>query len=238
MPTCVKCQTEFTGNYCYNCGHPVQPKRITGNYILSEIGSVLNFQKGILYTIKGLAISPGSDVRKFIGEDRNRLVKPILFILICSLAYSLIISFFGIHDGYMDVNAGSDSAITAIYGWVSQNYGYANIIMGLFISLWIKLFFRKYDYNIFEILILMCFVMGMAMLLYAVCAIVEGVSGWSTMQIGGVLGFAYCIWAIGQFFNSRKFMSYFKALLAYILGFLTFSILATSLGLVIDMISK
>ncbi len=51
MNICKKCDKEFEGNYCPNCGHPQKIDRINGRYILFEIASVLNFQKGILYTI-------------------------------------------------------------------------------------------------------------------------------------------------------------------------------------------
>jgi len=33
--------------------------------------------------------------------------------------------------------------------------------MGIVIAMWSGLFFRKYGYNFYEILILLCFVMGM-----------------------------------------------------------------------------
>ncbi|RZJ28554.1 MAG: hypothetical protein EOO48_09560 [Flavobacterium sp.] len=110
--------------------------------------------------------------------------------------------------------------------------------MGVFIALWLKLFFRKYSYNFFEILILLCFVMGIGMLIFAVFAIAEGVTGVSMISISGFLGVAYCTWAIGQFFNTSKVASYILSLLAYLLGMLTFTIAALLLGTLIDQINK
>ena len=60
---CKNCNTEINKNYCPNCGQPTKLKRIDGHYILSEIGSVLNFDKGILFTIRELLLRPGQSVR-------------------------------------------------------------------------------------------------------------------------------------------------------------------------------
>ena len=48
--------------------------------------------------------------------------------------------------------------------WVHNNYGYANLMMTVPIVLWIKLFFRKHQYNFYEIFVVIAFVMGMGML--------------------------------------------------------------------------
>ena len=48
-------------------------KRIDGKYIWDEIRSVLNFDKGIFYTIKELFIRPGDTVREFLIYDRKML---------------------------------------------------------------------------------------------------------------------------------------------------------------------
>ena len=235
MNICKNCKSKVQDNYCSNCGHPQKLARINGRYILSEIGSVLNFQKGIFYTIKELIIRPGQNIKAFISEDRNRLVKPILFILICSLAYSIIIRLFHLEDGYVKFSSEEQTAITSIFEWIQNNYGYANIIMGVFISIWIKILFRKYDYNIFEILILLCFIMGIGMLMFSAFGIFEGLTKYKTMNIAGLLFLAYCTWAIGQFFEKAKMINYVKALVAYSLGLISFTFLAIGLGLLIDL---
>ena len=74
-----------------NKNNIIEPlKRIDGRYVWDEISSVLNFEKGFLYTTKELFLRPGKTVREFIQKDRNRLVKPIIFIIICSFIYSII----------------------------------------------------------------------------------------------------------------------------------------------------
>lgn len=154
---CKNCNNEVNLNYCPNCGQAVSLKRINAHYILHEIEHVLHFERGILYTIKELILNPGQNVRNYLTENRSRLVKPIIFIIVTSLIYSLCSSLFHFEDGYVNYSDNKASAVSVIFNWVQGHYGYGNIIMGIFIAVWIKLFFRKYKFNIFEILILLCF---------------------------------------------------------------------------------
>ena len=168
MNNCKNCKTEVTKNYCPNCGTPITLPRINGRYIFKAITSVLNFDKGILLTIKEILIRPGQNVKHFIHEDRNRLVKPLIFIIICSLIYTVAQHLLHFEDAYVDYGEFEGSSVAKIFDWIKANYGYANILMAIFIAMWIKLFFRKYNYNFFEILILLCFVIGVSMLIYMI----------------------------------------------------------------------
>ena len=212
--------------------------RIDGKYIIHEIEHVLHFEKGILYTIRGLLTNPGENVRHFILEDRTRLVKPIIFIIITSLIYTLVNHFFHIEDVYVKFEGAQQSTTGLIFKWVQDHYGYANIIMGVFIAFWTKIFFKKYDYNFFEILILLCFVMGIGMLLFAVFAIVQGSIHIDLMQFAGIVGIVYITWAIGHFFDKKKAINYVKSFASYILGMISFMLSALLLGTIIDLIIK
>lgn len=238
MNICKKCNSEFQGNYCPNCGHPQKMDRINGRYILSEIGSVLIFHKGILYTIKELLIRPGQNIRAFISEDRNRLVKPITFILVTSLIYTLFVRIFHFSDGYINSNFDDvkGSSLSVIFQWITGHYGFSNIIMALFIAIWIKVLYRKYNYNFYEILILLCFVMGIGMLMLAFFGAVESILKIPFLEYGVYAFFIYVLWAIGQFFDKRKIANYVKSLISYLLGMITFIIVTLGIGILIDLI--
>ncbi|PST83108.1 hypothetical protein C7T94_10875 [Pedobacter yulinensis] len=233
---CTNCDTEIHTAYCPNCGQPAHVKRINSHYLVHEIEHVLHFEKGILFTIRELLTRPGENVRRFISENRSRLVKPIIFIIVTSLVYSLVSHFFHIESSTMQVGEAKPSAADHIMKWVQDHYGYSNIIMGVFIAQWIRLFFRKYDYNVFEILILLCFVMGMGMLFSALFAIIQGLTHIGLTQVGSFVGVVYCTWAIGQFFDKKKAASYLKAFAAYVLGMITFMLIVILLGASIDLI--
>jgi len=238
---CKNCNTEISQNYCPNCGHPTKLKRIDGKYILSEIGSVLNFDKGILFTIRELLLRPGQSIRNFISDDRNRLVKPIAFIIITSLIYTIFQQFSHFEDGYINYSTigGEKSAVISIFKWISNNYGYTNILMAFLIAFWIKIFFKKYNYNFFELLILLFFLMGIGMLAFAFFGIISNIININILDNGGaIIVLLYISWGIGQFFDKRKITNYLKGLLSYVLGMISFTLIALIIGFLMDLMNK
>ena len=75
-------------------------------------------------------------------------------------------------------------------------------------------------------------------IIYTTFGIIESITKLRILQVGGIIGFLYTSWAIGQFFDKNKKLNYLKAFVAYLLGMLTFYILAIILGIGIDLISK
>ncbi len=238
---CKKCNTEINSKFCPDCGQPASLKRIDGKYIIHEIEHVLHFEREILYTIRVLITNPGQTIRNYLSENRSRLVKPIIFIIITSLIYTILNHLFHIEDSYVknhEAKGENPSTVGTIVRWVQDHYGYANIMMGIFIVLWLKLFFRKSNYNFYEILIMLCFVMGMGMLIFSVFVIIQGVTHFNIMTIAGVIGIVYCVWAIGQFYDKNKLSSYIKGLFVYILGMINFWVIPILIGTIIDLINK
>ncbi|BAV04255.1 Protein of unknown function [Filimonas lacunae] len=236
--TCKNCNTTINQPFCGNCGQPMHIKRVDKHYILHEIWHILHFEKGIFYTIKELLTKPGQNIKTFITENRSRLVKPIIFIIVTSLIYTLINGAFHIEKEYVHSHGAQHSATETIFAWVQHHYGYANIIMGLHIAFWLKFFFPKHDYNFFEILILLCFVMGIGMLIFSIFALLQGLMKLNLITIASIAGVLYCTWAIGQFFHPKKASSYIKALASYMLGMLTFYVSLLALGFLIDILQK
>lgn len=234
---CKNCKAELGGNFCSNCGQPAHLKRIDAHYIKHEIGHLLHFEKGIFYTIKELIIRPGKNVREFFKENRNRLVKPIIFIIVTSLVYTLINHFFHIEEQYVSYNDLKSPTVEKILKWIQEHYGYANILMGIFIAFFIKFFFRKADYNIYEIIVLLCFVMGIGMLIFAFFAFLQGVFHIKLLEIAGFIGIAYTTFAIADFFDKKKVINYLKSFSAYMIGMISFYTVAIITGVVIDKIN-
>ena len=98
---CKNCKTELNSKFCPECGQPTNLIRIDRHYIVHEIEHVLHFERGILYTIRELVTSPGQNIRKYLSENRSRLIKPVIFIILTSLIYTLISHFFHIEDEYV-----------------------------------------------------------------------------------------------------------------------------------------
>lgn len=213
---------------------PAKLRRIDGKYIASEIGSVLNFDRGFFYTMRELLLRPGNAIRHFIQVERNRLVKPIIFIILTSFIYTLLREVLKFEDNYVYVDSADKSTSTLIMEWIIDNYGYGNIIMGVFIGLWTTLIFKKYRYNIYEILILLCYVIGVGMMILSLFGVVEGITKLKVLQFGSMVFLLYAVWAIGQFFDKKKYWNYVKALFAYLLGFISFIVAVLLIGRLID----
>lgn len=241
MQYCKNCNKRLTGKFCSECGFPKEPKRIDRQYIVDEIGSVLNFEKGIFYTVKELLIRPGDTVNRFITGDRKKIVKPIIFLIICSLIYTIGQQYLDYEAGYIKYNVeGGDNTpvMLQLYNWFSKNYGYANIAMAIFIAVWIKIFFKKHNYNFYEIYILLCYIMGISVLIYTLLGIIESIINFPVLQLGIFISLVYSTWAIGQFFNRKKTINYAKGFLSYLFGIATSLIVLFGIGIGIDILLK
>ncbi|MCZ8284970.1 MAG: DUF3667 domain-containing protein [Bacteroidia bacterium] len=243
MTTHQDSESSVTKSVCSQCGQPAKLKRIDAHYISHEIQHLLHFEKGLLLTVKELLTRPGETIKEHLTVNRNRHIKPIPFLIFTSLIYTLISHYFHLNKAFeaqgAEAAALSKSSISTLFKWLEGHYGYANIMMGGLIALWIKVFFRRYQYNIFEITILLCFVMGEGMLLLAVETLVVGLIGNPMLLsfVGFIIWF-YAAWAIGQFFENRKASGYIKAFLAYTLGSISFYAILFIIGIVYDLITR
>jgi len=238
MNSCKNCNEPFYGNYCSNCGQPAKLRRIDGRYIIHEIASAFNADTGMLYTTKNVLLTPGESVRRYITENRNLYVKPITFLIITSLIYTLICHFFriGAEEFYIRPSEIKMPTLTLCINWMIDNKGYLGIIMGLVAAFPIRLFFRKYGFNLFEIFVLLCYLSGIATLIFSVALIVQGLMHLNLIRITVLIVSIYNTWAIGQFFDSRKAVSYIKAFLSYLLGIVIISFSITFIAILIDMV--
>ena len=207
-------------------------KRIDAHYISHEIQHLFHFEKGFPFTLRELLLRPGKSVREFLFEDRNKYVKPVIFLIVSSIIFTLITNFFHIELSFFNIDK-----IVPLKGkirskeigeWTNSHLGYTNLIMGVFIGLWIKIFFKKHNYNIFEIVVLLCFVLGTSLIILATFLSVAVLFKIPIIVLIAIFSnFAYIIWAIGQFFGEKKFINYIKSALTYVLGMLTYIITLT-----------
>ena len=210
-------------------------KRIDAHYISHEIQHLLHFEKGFPLTVKELLLRPGKSVREFLFEDRNKYVKPVIFLIVSSIIFTLITHFFHIEYSFFNIDK-----IVPLKGkiqskeigeWTNSHLGYTNLIMGIFIGIWIKIFFKKHNYNIFEIVVLLCFVLGTALIILATFLSIAVLFKIPIIVLIAIFSnFAYIIWAVGQFFGEKKFINYIKSALTYVLGMLTYIITLTMIA--------
>ncbi len=199
-------------------------KRINSAYIWHEFQHIFHFEKGFFYTIKGLMLQPGKTVREFILEDRTKAVKPVIFILVISTVVTLISKYGGDNMYFFSKElAHNKPLVEKIYEWFNHNLGYSFIIVGIYISFWTKLLFRKYRYSFWEILVVFCFYIGQTLLITFLLNNVLKLTGFSfQLDLGKYLGFMYLFWATGQFFGEKKLLNYVLSTFAVVFGGLSF----------------
>lgn len=205
-------------------------KRIDAKYISHEIQHLLHFDKGFPFTFKEILIRPGKAVREYLGENREKYVKPIVFLVFAAVIYTLIIHFFHIEISIFNIKGfgktsewQSNLDTDAVNNWIDSHLSYSAMIIGLFIALWTKMFFYKKGYNIYEIFILLSYIFGVffiSLLFFLIPAKFTNLL--IIAQIGAFLGQIYIVFAIGQFFGERQVANYIKALICFFLGIVTY----------------
>jgi hypothetical protein len=97
MIICKNCGAKGDQKYCPSCGQALQIERITINSLLHEVGHTFwHLEKGFLYTLKELAINPGTTQRRYLSGIRQRYQKPFplfaISVTFCALALYFISS--------------------------------------------------------------------------------------------------------------------------------------------------
>jgi hypothetical protein len=94
MANCSTCKTDSSGNFCSSCGNPLVIHRIDKSYLTQELLKLIGYERGFLYTAKGLLLRPGKVIREYIEEDRQKITKPITYLILTSLIYTFISHYF------------------------------------------------------------------------------------------------------------------------------------------------
>ena len=239
MKNCKNCNNQINGNFCSNCGQPVKLKRIDKHYISHELLHLLHFEKGFFFNVRELLTKPGISIREFLYKNRNRHMKPVPFLILTALLSTLALHYTHADKIYNDQIKflSGKTKVYDIFHWIEEHHGYANLINGFFIALSINLFYRKYQYNLFEIIVLLCFVIGQSTFLLTITTIFLGTFNHTIYQtIGGIVNLGYSTWAIGQFFDNSKILGYITSFFVIIFKFILTYIAIILLGLSADLI--
>ncbi|OAQ39118.1 hypothetical protein A5893_10635 [Pedobacter psychrophilus] len=241
---CKNCNEIFTGSYCNTCGQAAKLKRIDKHYISHEVFHLFHFEKGFFYTAKEMLIRPGETAREFIGENRSRLMKPVAFLILTALIFTLT-AYLTHADQFYNQQTKDFSKASKAYAqmlnWLIIHHNYGNLLSGFFTAISCALLYKKEKHNFYETLIMVCFVIGLNTLLLSVGNLLYGVIKelWMNTLITTAT-FIYTTWAISQFYYNKlkKVSGYLKAVFAYILGQSLMHICLLIIGITIDSVIK
>lgn len=239
---CQSCGESNVGNFCVSCGQNQNIKRIDKNYAFDELLGLVGFEKGFLFTSREVLFRPGKTINYYLYQNRQKLTKPIAFIGLTSLIYTLIAHFLKtdliLNEASMKLY--SNGTIFKIMDWTQKNYGYGNLLMILPIAYFIKLLFKDKKVNFYEAFVIVCYVMGAGMLIYILEIFLTYffpnffLLNSSLLFIGFMF---YVSWAIGQVFGKES-LNYIKAFFAYWIGFVFTCLFVAVAALFYDFVIK
>ncbi len=98
------------GKFCSICGENLHQQRFTAKEVLYDVpNAVISFDRGLFRTFRMLSIRPGETVRKILAGLRIRYYKPLNFIFLMGVLYTLLFASFNI-DGKIEQSTNDNSA--------------------------------------------------------------------------------------------------------------------------------
>ena len=230
---CKNCGNQYEGNYCNECGQSSTVGPINFRFLLMEIPhSVFQLNRGLLYTIKELALRPGHTIREFMEGKRKRHYKPLAFFLITSAIYVLITHLMDNNTYVADLVAGFTRGMTdagetsgeRIIQWIFDNQTWVALTFVPVSAFATWLAFRKWKYNFFEHLVLKLYISGQQMFIYLIYSFfIPDENILATLPVISVV--AYNIWTYLQFFSDRKwYHKVMRLALSYLIFALALSV--------------
>ena len=204
--------------YCQLCGKSIEPNRINHKYIIKDLGEIFNLEKGIFFTLKKVLMNPGSVIKEYLYRNRQIITKPFAFFIFC-LAVKLLF------ENWFNENNNLENIHPDLYYFLINNPLINYIFFLFFVSLWLKLFFRSSGLNIYEIIVLSCYTLGMIFLIDSFTYPIDYLVKVDNKILDDLPALAYYIYAIGSFFKTEKFLKYPKALIVFYLGAFSYGII-------------
>ncbi len=229
---CKNCSNKFEGNFCNNCGQSAKVDRINWKYLVNSISeSVLQIDRGFLYTAKILLLRPKKSLNDFFAGKRKRLSKPFTFLLVSAAILLISTKIIGsetfVDDFLNGYNAGfegepKDKLNLKLTEFLTKNQTYIFLFTVPIFSIASFLSFRKHKYNFSEHLILNLFITGEQLLIYSIFSFIKDRD---LAMLPLTLGVAYNIYVYNVLFDKisrvkRNFNLFITYILYLILIFL------------------
>lgn len=240
--SCINCGRTVGGadqKFCPGCGQPTPVHRIDWHFLGHELEhSVLHMDRGILYSLKQLMLQPGKLLRDYIEGRRGNQVKPVLLITMTAAAVLLLnrlLNGAGVMDSAaMDaLGAGPGvppelaklaASFRSVNAWIESHFAAFTLMLLPLEALIFRVVFSRFGkLNYPEWLVITTLLTVQVFVVWSLLVLVHR---WlpQTQVLAALLGSAYSVVSLVQFFEGRPIWStLWRALLA--LG--TFSVLST-----------
>lgn len=242
LQTCKNCGNTLNGNYCSDCGQKANTGRINfRSFAYSLSRSVFHVDKGLLYTIKELAIRPGKMIRGYLAGKRVNYFAPFAFVIITAAVYTLVFRLLGDTPKVQVVSDSADhqekimrlnDVIATI---MTDHYALAMLCLLPFFSLSTFLFFKKSGFNFWEHLVINSYISGMGVIIDTVMTFPYIWLG-RPAYISGITLLAivlYNIWMLILVFGERsKAIAAVKAVFSFLAYYIILMAIIATIGIV------
>jgi len=240
---CLNCKNEVEGSYCSNCGQKATAMRYTLNGILRQtFYSVTEIDdKGIVHTMKKLSLEPGKSIRNYIDGKRMQLYPPVKYLFFVGAIGTFLVLRY--HFMSLTTEENQQGLLYVLFAnvfpflsaeFLNRFFLYAeefttvvNILTIPVFSLFTFIYFRKYEINFAETLILNTYITGHQLLLLIPFIIPNELfpAHKSTfIDIYGIITMVYNIWVLITFFRipflQGLYRSFFAIIMAYLAQFI------------------
>ena len=235
--SCLNCGNTILENYCGNCGQK-KFSRIDRRYIFSELeNTILQTNKGFLFSVKRIIKNPGKTAREFINGSRINHYKPILLaFLLCGISAFISFQLVGLKEMMETYYSEQHMNSPLMIDILSFTSSYNSLIMLSFIpflALLTKIGFRKWGQNYYEHIIINSYILSVytmvnILIVYPVMLFLKDdtslmiqASSFSIISIPVIM-----VWFFKGFYEQKSLKSILsRVLVVILLGFVAFLML-------------
>lgn len=199
----------------------------------------MNFDKGILFTIKELFTRPGLAIKDFIKGKRVNYFKPISFLILVVGIYSFIFLYFNIDVTNLSAQVDTEDVSYKLAEWMTNHFAFVSVMAIPVVAFSTFLAFRKKGYNYMEHIVINTYLSGLgvmiAILLLPVVMFVPREYQWATSSsVRFIVGGVFRCWALYQIFSDLKPMNIIGRILS---SFVYYALLFLAIVIIISTVT-
>lgn len=241
--TCINCNREVDSNFCPDCGQKTKVLPITWKGLIKELSSRwLGLDNKIARTFTSLWIHPKKVIEGYLEGNRVKYIGPLSYLVVMSALYIFSFSIFGVTTEEFladtsksfqpeEIDQNQQKFMQDTMGAFAQNMRLMVGALIPFMALSLIIFYEKRNYlqNFLVISYLTSQMLWLSILAIAIFAI----TGYNPQFVGLAINITYYVWVIGSINpQENKFITFFKAFWAWVIGYIFFMIVVGVLSFI------
>jgi hypothetical protein len=228
---CINCSTDSSDKFCPSCGQRMAVKRLTFKEGFYDFGArIYGFDGQFPRTLRDITLRPGVAAKRFIEGNRALYYGPVGYYFLMITVMLLVASILGIDFNEAMMSRARDIAQTdpsekaaeaqhILQGMVLDNFKWFSFALVFFVTLWLRVLFRRSGYNLLEHSVMPFYVMGHFYWLSILEFILSKAFGLNINQY-----FVFLIYLLYLGYGSMNLYTYQSGFKAFLKGMLSFAL--------------